>query len=204
MQGTPTRLSDERLRGWSTRDLLIVAAIGVGLGLALIPVIYAGFALRAALGPLATVLYTGLFFLPGLMSLYVVQRPGASIINGLFMALVWIPLTPFGLAVVMPTLVARIGSEVPFLFTRYRSFRLPVLLAGGALAGILALALIYVPFGYLNLAPVLQVILIVGHAIGGALLGGLLAKLLSEAVAKTGVLSAYAIGRERGEGRLIS
>ncbi len=135
MTNTSTIRSGRGLRGWTTRDLLVVAAIGVGLGLTLIPVVYAGFALRAALGPLATVLYTGLFFLPGLMSLYVVRRPGASIINGLFMALVWIPLTPFGLAVVMPTLVARIGSELPFLFTRYRSFRLPLLLVGGAWPG---------------------------------------------------------------------
>jgi hypothetical protein len=37
---------------WSTRDLMVIAAIGVALGVVLVPVIYATMALLAALGPL--------------------------------------------------------------------------------------------------------------------------------------------------------
>ncbi|AJF28009.1 hypothetical protein SG26_19815 (plasmid) [Haloarcula sp. CBA1115] len=101
------------LRNWETRDLLVVAALGIVPGIALLPVVFAGFTIRAALGPLGTILNAGLFYLPGLMSLYIVRKPGASILNGVFVGLVWIPLTPFGLAVTIPTIVARIGSELP-------------------------------------------------------------------------------------------
>lgn len=178
---------------WQTRDLLVVAAFGIVPGIALLPVLYAGFTLRAALGPLVTVAYTGLFYMPGLLSLYVLRRPGASLLNGLFVALVWIPITPLGLAVVIPTIVARLGSEVPFALTRYRRFGVPVMLSGGALAGLLSLGVIYVPFGYQHLALTLQAGLIVGHAAGGAVLSGLVAKLLADRLADTGVLTGYAV-----------
>lgn len=182
---------------WETRDLLVVAAFGVVPGVALLPVLYAGFALRAVFGPLITAVYTGLFYMPGLLALYVVRKPGASILNGLFVALVWVPITPFGLAVVIPTIVARIGSELPFALTRYQRFETPVLLASGAAAGLFSLAVIYVPFGYHNFAYPLQTGLIVGHAVGGAVLCGLVAKTLGDRLADTGVLASYPVVESR-------
>lgn len=55
-----------------------MAAIGVALGLALIPVLYSGLFLQAALGPLVFALVRGLFLLPELTALYIVRRPGAA------------------------------------------------------------------------------------------------------------------------------
>jgi hypothetical protein len=37
---------------WSTRDLMVISALGAALGVVLVPVIYATMALHAALGPL--------------------------------------------------------------------------------------------------------------------------------------------------------
>lgn len=178
---------------WQTRDLLVVAAFGIVPGIALLPVLYAGFTLRAALGPLVTVFYAGLFYMPGLLSLYVVRKPGASILNGLFVALVWIPITPFGIAVMVPSFVARLGSEIPFALTQYRQFGTGVLLAGGASAGLLSLGVIYVPSGYLGLAVPIQIAFVVGHGISGAVLSGLVAKVLADRLADTGVLTGYPI-----------
>lgn len=181
------------VKNWETRDLLVVAALGIVPGLALIPVVFAGFTIRAALGPLGTVLNSGLFYLPGLMALYIVRKPGASILNGIFVSLVWIPLTPFGLAVAIPSVVARVGSEIPFLLTRYRRYDSGMMAASGASAGLLALGAIYIPSGFQTLAIPVQVGLVVGHALSGALLSGLLGKLLADKLADTGVLSAYPV-----------
>jgi len=187
------------LRGWGTRDLLIVAAIGVVIGAALIPVIYAGLPLRSVLGPARDVVYTPLFFVPGLMALYVTRRPGAAVVNGLFVGLVQVPLTPFGWTALIGSLVAGASCELPFLLTRYRRFGPSMLLVSGTVAALCNLALFYVPLGYLNLAVPVQLALVAGFALSGALIGGLPAKLLADALAKTGVLSAYQIGHERRE-----
>jgi energy-coupling factor transport system substrate-specific component len=183
------------LRGWSTRDLLVVAALGVTLGVALVPVLYASLPLQAALGPLYQVLVAGLFSVPGLMALYVTRRPGAAVVNGVFVGLIQVPLTPFGWTVMIGALSAAVACELPFLATRYRRFGLPTLVTAGAVAALLGLALVYVPLGYAVLAPAVQIVLVLGTAVSGALLGGLLAKLLADALARTGVLSGYAVSR---------
>jgi hypothetical protein len=46
---------------WSTCDLMVIAAIGVALGIVLVPVIYATMALHAALGPLGMGSIWGLY-----------------------------------------------------------------------------------------------------------------------------------------------
>ena len=181
------------VRNWETRDLLVVAALGIVPGLALLPVVFAGFTIRAALGPLGTILNAGLFYLPGVMALYIVRKPGASILNGVFVGLVWIPLTPFGLAVTVPTIIARIGSEIPFILTRYRRYNRSMMLVSGASAGLLSLGVIYIPSSFQTLALPIQAALVVGHGLSGAVLSGLLTKLLSDKLAETGVLSAYPI-----------
>ena len=187
------------IQNWNTRDLLIVAALGIVAGLALLPVVYAGFAIRAAFGPVVTALYSGLFYAPGLLSLYIIRKPGAAILNGVFVALVWIPLTPFGIAVTVPTLVARVGSELAFLATGYRRYDRATLLAGGAAGGLLSLAVIYLPFSYQRLPLAVQFGLLVGNGMSGAVLGGLVPKMLADNLADTGVLSAYPIVRADGE-----
>lgn len=182
-----------RIRNWETRDLLVVAALGIVPGLALLPVVFAGFTIRAALGPLGTVLNSGLLYLPGLLALYIVRKPGASILNGIFVGLVWIPLTPFGLAVTVPTIAARIGSEIPFVLTRYRRYDRAMMMASGASGGLLALGVIYIPSSFQTLALPIQAGLIVGHGLSGAILSGLLGKWLADKLADTGVLSAYPV-----------
>jgi energy-coupling factor transport system substrate-specific component len=155
--------------------------------------------LQAALGPLVFVVVRGLFLLPQLMSLYIVRRPGAAVVAGLFFGLVQAPFTPFGWTTVPVGLLTGVVCELPFLLTRYRNFRQPMLLLAGAVAGLLNLALVFVPLGYPGLAFGVQAALVVGYAVGGAVLGGLLAKLLADALAQTGVLSGYLVNRERRE-----
>jgi energy-coupling factor transport system substrate-specific component len=187
------------LRGWSTRDLMVVAALGVVFGVALIPLLYASIAMRGALGPVGDVLYTPLFFIPSLMALYITRRPGAGLVSGFFIGLVQVPFTPFGWGALLGALNAGVCCELPFLATRYRRFGLPMILVAGTVAVVCNMALFYVPFGYLNLAVPVQLALVAGFALSGALLGGLPAKLLADALAKTGVLSAYRLGHERRE-----
>lgn len=200
MSNTSTNVDDgdQRLRGWSTRDILVVAAIGVALGVALVSLFYATTALLATFGPLGVWAVNGLYVVPSLMAIYVTRRPGAALLGGFFVGLVQLPFTPLGLVAIVQGIVRGLASELPFLLTRYRRFGLPALMVGGVLAQLLQLAIAWVPYGIPALSPAVQVVIVVAAALSGALLGGLPAKLLSDALAKTGVLSGYGIEDRTG------
>jgi energy-coupling factor transport system permease protein len=198
MNGTSTG-RNKSLAAWSTRDLLVVAAIGAALGVALIPVTYLGLTLMATLGPFLYALSTSLSRVPSVMTMYVVRRPGAAVLGALVAGLVQVPFTPTGWVILVAFAFSGAACELPFLLTRYRRFGLPTLMISGAVAALLGLALQYVPFGYGNLALLVQLALILTAAAGGALITGGLAKLLADALAKTGVLSGYAVGQKRQE-----
>lgn len=87
MTGASTDRSHGGLKDWSTKDLLVVAAIAVALGLVLVPVNYALGALFA-LSLLIYALFTGAYFLPCLASMYIVRHPGAALVGGIFAGLV--------------------------------------------------------------------------------------------------------------------
>jgi len=177
----------------------VIAAIGAALGVALVPVTYLGLALMAALGPFLYVLAASFSRVPSVMAMYVVRRPGAAVLGALVAGLVQVPFTPTGWVILVAFAFSGVGCELPFLLTRYRRFGHPMLMAAGAVSALLGLALQYVPFGYANLALSVQLALILTAATGGAVITGGLAKLLADALARTGVLSGYAVGQQRQE-----
>jgi energy-coupling factor transport system permease protein len=191
---------------WSTRDLMVISAIGVALGVALVPVIYATMALHAALGPLGMATIWGLYVVPLLVATRIMRRPGAALLASLLVPLVQLPFGPGGWIMLLLWLPAALACEAPFLLTRYRSLGLPTLMVAGALASLGFIAHMYLFIGFFDLALGLQVALVAVALLSGALLGGAPAKLLSGALAKTGVLSGYAVvaadaGAPEGRGR---
>lgn len=87
----------------------------------------------------------------------------------------------------------------PITLTRYRDYRLRILLLSGISAGLLSFALMFA-FAALNeLTPFLQIVALLLFPISGALLGGWLANALANAIAKTGVLNRFAIAEEQQE-----
>jgi energy-coupling factor transport system permease protein len=191
---------------WSTRDLMVIAAIGVALGVVLVPVIYATMALHTALGPLGMASIWGLYVVPLLVATRVMRRPGATLLTSLLVPLVQLPFGPGGWIMLLLWLPAGLACEVTFFLTRYRSLGLPTLMVAGALASLAFIAHMYLFIGFFDLALGVQVALVAVPLLSGALLGGVPAKLLSGALAKTGVLSGYAVfaadaGATEGRGR---
>jgi energy-coupling factor transport system permease protein len=182
-----------RARGssaWSTRDLMVISAIGVALGVVLVPVIYATMALHAALGPLGMATIWGLYVVPLLVATRIMRRPGAALLTSL---LVQLPFGPGGWIMLLLWLPAELACEVPFFLTRYRSLGLPTLMVADAMASLTFIAHMYLFIGFFDLALGVQVALVAVPLLSGALLGGVPAKLLSGALAKTSVLSGYAV-----------
>jgi energy-coupling factor transport system substrate-specific component len=187
------------LASWSTRDLLVTAVIGIVFGLIAVPTLWVFTTLEMFTGPVGSRILIGIFFVPGLMAPYIIRRPGAAIIAQLIAALVQVPFSPYGWAVLMMVVTNGLPCELAFLLTRYKKYTLPTMMIAGVLVALPGFFMHAFSFGYFNLAPGVIVGSIVVQIISGALLGGWLAKALADAVAKTGVLASFAIGQEGEE-----
>jgi energy-coupling factor transport system substrate-specific component len=179
---------------WKTRDVVVAAALAVPLGIVFY-VWLIGWNAAQLVPPLAHFV-GGLYVLAGVLVGYVLRRPGAAFLGEMIAALVEWPLAPYGPIILFLGLLQAVGVEAVFALFRYRNYRLPVLMAAGAVGALAVLfGRFYVAFGYASLDPTEQAIRLVATLLGGAIVGGLLGKLLGDALARTGVLNNFPIAR---------
>jgi len=151
-----------------------------------------------AINPMFVALLAGLYFLGSLMVMLIVRRPGACVLTRVIIALASIPFTPWGWSNLLMAIAFGLACEIPFALTRYRTYSLLISCLGDAVAGLLS----YVgmaAFGMFAVAPLAQAVTAIGFVLSGVVLGGWLAHVLVNAIAKTGVLSGFAVGRSQRE-----
>ena len=183
---------------WKTRDVVVAAALAVPLGIIWsLGWGYVWSAGRAILPELGFIL-DGFYVVAGVLVGYIVRRPGAALLGEMLASALEIPLTPFGAVVLWLGLLQGIGVEAVFAATRYRNWSLPVLLLAGALGALVPyFGYTYVTSNIASLDAGVQILRIVLKLIGGAVFAGLVGKLIADALAKTGVLNNFSIGRSR-------
>jgi energy-coupling factor transport system substrate-specific component len=102
--------------------------------------------------------------------------------------------SPVGPLLFIAAAIQGIGSELPFAVTRYRRFGWGIF----ALSGLLGAGLVFFwsafRFGWYGQDIFLLRLLL--QCLSGIILGGLLAKVIVDALARTGVVDNFAIGRE--------
>jgi energy-coupling factor transport system substrate-specific component len=92
-----------------------------------------------------------------------------------------------------------LGAELVFGVRGWNDYSLPTMMLAGAVAMLVALPWNWFRLGYFQLNPGLLVVLLIVRLLSGAIISGLAGKLLGDALARTGVLSSFALGRERQE-----
>jgi energy-coupling factor transport system substrate-specific component len=182
------------LRAWTTRDLLVVAVIGIVAAIVLMGVNYFATVLMAV-NPIFGSVLSGVYFISIIIPLYIVRRPGAAILGTLVYGLASAPLHPFGWAVSLFAVIFALPVELVFLLTRYRNYRLWVLMVAGAAGCLLSFVMTGLYGDYASLALPVQLITLGLFLLSGALLGGWLAKVLADSLMKTGVLNSFAIAQ---------
>ncbi|MBA8792436.1 energy-coupling factor transport system substrate-specific component [Friedmanniella endophytica] len=197
----PTR---SRFR-WRTVDLITTAMIGVAFG-----VIFIGWGqvynlvdpLTKALPPVSGLL-GGFWWLPAVVAALVTRRPGAALLAEVVAASVE-PLLggQWGLLTLGSGLIQGLGVELGFLIFAYRRWGwLPAAL-GGLLAGLLE-----TPFEWATYYPSWSAgwagLYAITMGLSGMVLGGLLGWVLTRALAGTGALAPFPVGRERAEARRL-
>jgi len=185
---------------WRTLDIVVASVLGVAFGV----VFWAWNNLwTASTGafsflPASQALIYGVWLLPAVLAGLILRKPGAAVYAETVAAVVSALLgDTWGLTVIPQGLLEGFGAELVFLAVWYRSFRLPVAVAAGALAGLFATGfdafywlgdfnwltyrLPYIGFGVLSSA-------VIAGAGGWA---------LTRALAETGVLQRFPSGKQR-------
>ncbi|SMG49901.1 ECF transporter S component [Agreia pratensis] len=119
----------------STAYLLTCAVLGVAGGLLLAPANWLSTALYASV-PFFSVAIAGLWLLPAVIALRLIQRPGAGLLVGIISGLVLAPFSGYGFATVATNVWWAFFAEVGFLLVGYRFWSLWQHYAGAVVVGV--------------------------------------------------------------------
>jgi len=185
---------------WQLRDIVLAVVMGVVFGFVYWALVQAWIGLQVAMGPagdLAQHVLQGGWLLVAPVVIAITRKPGSGVAAELIAALVEVAFlgSPVGPVLLVSALLQGVGSELPFALTRYRRFGWGVFALSGLLGAGLVFALNGFRFGWYGQDIVLLRLGI--HLVSGVVLGGLLARVVVDALARTGVVDDFAIGRAR-------
>jgi len=142
-------------------------------------------------------LFYGLWFLAAILVPYIVRRPGAAVAAEVVAAIISALLgAEWGLTVLISGLVQGGLAEVVFALRGYKHYNLATLMVASAAAALGSWVVDYA-FWYSTLEVHILILMLLARFISAAILSGLLGKVISDALAATGVLDNTSLGRER-------
>lgn len=187
--------------GWRVVDIVVAAVIAVAFGVVFVAwntLWAAATPLFLALPPAQAILY-GVWLLPGVLIGLIVRKPGAALFGGLVAASVSAFIgSQWGLDAVLSGALQGGGAELAFALGAYRTWTLPIAVFAGALAG-LAAAIHDIAIYYPATGVDYWAIYTIATMASGAVIAGIGSWLLLRALVATGVLGAFAVGREQRE-----
>lgn len=185
---------------FTLKDLVLLVVLGVVFGFLYWTLVQAWTALSIAMGPagdLAQHFLTGGWLLVAPIAVAIVRRPFAGVIAEVLASVVEVVFlgSAVGPILFISAAVQGLGSEIPFAVRRYRSFGW----GSYALSGLLGAGLVffYSAFRFGWYGQDLFFIRLVIQLVSGLVIGGLLAKVIVDALARTGVVDNFAIGRDQ-------
>jgi energy-coupling factor transport system substrate-specific component len=191
---------------WRTVDILVASVIAVAFGVVFWAwnLLWSATMPAFAFFPPAQALIYGVWLLPAVLGGLVIRKPGAALYCETVAAIVSALLGSQWAATVIPQgLLQGLGAELAFAAFRYRSYRLPVAVLAGALAGLAAAIWDQIYYyadavadpDYSPVAFRIPIFLIT--VLSAAVIAGAGGWALTRALATTGVLDRFPAGRER-------
>ena len=184
---------------WRVVDIVVASVIGVAAAL-----VY--FAWNNVYDPItkplslvfpgSQALLYGIWLIAGVLGGLVIRKPGAALFTELVAAIVSALMgAQWGFATIQAGLVQGLGAEIVFAAFLYSRWRLPVAMLAGAVAG-LAMAINDLLFYWPGMDAGFRIIYGISAVASGVGIAGIGGWLVARGLAKTGVLSRFAIGRE--------
>ncbi|GAB7047773.1 ECF transporter S component [Catenuloplanes indicus] len=185
---------------WRTVDIVVASVIAAAFGVVFWAwgLVWGGTEAAFAFFPPAQAVLYGVWLIPGVLAGLIIRKPGAALYAETLAAIISALLgNAWGTTVIPQGLLQGLGAELAFLATGYRSFRLPVAVLSGLLAGLAAA--LWDTFAYYaaNDLVTFRIPMIVITALSAAVIAGAGSWALARALAATGVLDRFPSGRER-------
>lgn len=192
-------MTERRAPFWELKDLMLMVVLGVVFGFVYWVLVQAWNGLAVLMGPagdLAQHVLLGGWLIVAPIVIAIVRRPFAGVVAEVIASVVEVIFlgSPVGPTLMIAAAIQGLGSELPFMATRYRRFGWTVF----ALSGLLGAGLVFF-YSAFRAGWYGQDILLLRlgmQLVSGAVLGGLLAKVVVDGLARTGVVDNFAIGPE--------
>jgi len=177
-----------------------MVVLGVVFGFLYWALVQAWTGLSILMGPagdLAQHVLLGGWLLVAPIAVAIVRRPFVGIIAEVLASVIEVVFlgSAVGPVLFIAAAVQGLGSEIPFALRRYRSFGWGVFAVSGLLGAGLVFFFSAFRFGWYGQE--LFTLRLIVQLLSGLVLGGLLARVIVGALAKTGVVDNFAIGRDR-------
>jgi len=179
---------------WTLREMVALSAMGVVFGFLYLLWVQFWLVLQGLIGPLSMDIVFGFWFCASTFAAWVIRKPWAAFLVS--MAAVATELmagSPSGAIMLLTGFVQGLGSEVPFLLTRWKKYNWTVILLSGAAASLFSFGYTWIRFGYWKLDPGLLVTMFILRTLSGIILGGALGRVMAEGVRRTGVFRGLAV-----------
>lgn len=191
----------QRSLNWRIVDIVVASVLGVACGFVFLvwnTVGYAWFQAMDALTPGLGGIATGIWLIGGVIGGLVIRKPGAALYVELIAAVVSTLLgSQWSISTVYSGIAQGIGVEIVLAIFLYRRFGLGVAMLGGMAAGWGAFVLELFTSGNLGKTLQFNIIYFITLSISGAILAGAVGFFVVKALAKTGALDRFAVGREQ-------
>ena len=188
---------------WNMREIVVMSVLSVVFAIVYLAFLPVGKLLVGFFGPIGYDLIFGIWFIVSVIAAYIIRKPGAAFLSETIAATVEVLMgNAVGPILILTGMIQGIGAEAVFAATRWKNYSIWILMLAGMGSAITSFAWGYFRSGYAALEPGYILAMLIVRLISGALLAGLLGKLISDALAKTGVLSRFALGKELKKQRL--
>jgi energy-coupling factor transport system substrate-specific component len=182
------------------KDLVLMVVLGAVFGFLYWVLVQAWTGLSVAMGPagdLSQHILFGGWLLVAPIAVAIIRRPFVGVIAEVLASVIEVVFlgSPVGPLLLIAAAIQGMGSELPFALTRYRRFGWGVFAVSGLLGAGLVFFWSALRFGWYGQD--IFLLRLAMQALSGIVLGGLLAKVIVDALARTGVIDNFAIGRER-------
>ncbi len=190
-----------RSLNWRVVDIVVASVLGVACGIVFLAWNTGGYAWFQAMDALTPGLggsATGSWLLGGVVGGLIIRKPGAALYVELLAAIVSAVLgSQWGISTLYSGIAQGIGVEIVLAIFLYRRFSLGIAMLGGMAAGWGAFVLELFTSGNLGKTLQFNIIYLVTLSISGAILAGAVGYIVVNALAKTGALDRFAVGREQ-------
>lgn len=186
------------LENWKLKEIVVMSVLSVVFAVVYLAFLPVGKLLAGLFGPIGYDVIFGIWFIVSVIAAYIIRKKGAAFLSETIAATVEMLLgNAMGPILILTGIIQGLGAEAAFAVTRYKSYNLAVLMLAGVGAAVFSFIWGYFRSGYAVFGTGYLVSMLIVRMISGALLSGLLGKAIGDALAKTGVLTGFALGKEQ-------